>query len=207
MDISGNKYGRLTVIRRKENKGPQHYWFCKCDCGSKVKAIRQDSLVSGRIKSCGCLLKEYQRGRVKQDMEKRFWDKVNKTDTCWLWTASKDKRGYGRLNKGKHAQNVLAHRYSYELVHGKIPIGLELDHLKDICGNTSCVNPSHLEPVTHKENLLRGNSPMAINARKTHCPKGHEFNKENTYVSPTGGRECRLCQSERRHNYWLKHRK
>jgi hypothetical protein len=85
-----------------------------------------------------------------------------------------------------------AHRVLYRLVNGPIPIGAEIDHL---CRNRSCVNPDHLEAVSHRENLMRSPiAPAAINARKTHCKYGHEFTQTNTYVS-SGRRRCRLCQA------------
>jgi hypothetical protein len=126
--------------------------------------------------------------------EERFWEKVNKTDTCWLWTGSSLFRGYGQLRvKGKL---VLAHRFAYELTIGPIPLGLTLDHL---CRTPACVHPQHLEPVTHAENVLRGVGPAAANARKTHCPQGHPYDLLNTYMRPSKTwRECRACHHARR---------
>lgn len=118
----------------------------------------------------------------------RFWAKVNKTDTCWLWTAYKSNGGYGRIKVD--GQMVPAHRVAYKLLVGPIPEGMELDHL---CRVRHCVNPAHLEPVTHGENTLRSTSPAAIHAAKTHCVNGHPFDAANTYLRPTGGRACRAC--------------
>jgi hypothetical protein len=120
-----------------------------------------------------------------------FWNKIKKTDTCWNWIGAKSFLGYGRFKSG--GRLLLAHRFSYELHKEKIPEGLTLDHL---CRNPSCVRPDHLEAVTMKENTLRGIGPAAINARKTHCKRGHEFTVENTarYKTPYGiARECRTC--------------
>ena len=112
-------------------------------------------------------------------------------DACWLWTKSFSPNGYGVMKiDGK---NVKAHRLSYELFVGSIPDGLELDHL---CRVRHCVNPAHLEAVTHRENVLRGNSPPSRNARKTHCLRGHEFTPENT-MAIKGGRACRACDLEK----------
>lgn len=122
----------------------------------------------------------------------RFWSKVDKTDTCWLWTAGKIPDGYGTFYVGRSDEkrlSSLAHRYSYELHHGPIPKGKEIDHL---CGVRSCVNPLHLEAVTHRENVLRGNANAAHNARKTHCKKGHELTPDN-YYSYGNKRHCRTC--------------
>lgn len=71
---------------------------------------------------------------------------------CWLWTGALDRHGYGRFNLNPEKESVLAHRVAYELVHGAIAAGLEIDHL---CRVLSCVNPAHLEAVTHKTNMHR----------------------------------------------------
>ena len=94
--------------------------------------------------------------QVGLSTEERFWLKVDKgssDDSCWLWTAgSQGKRcRYGIFTVSSH-NDVKAHRFAYELLVSPIPDGLELDHL---CRNTLCVNPVHLEPVTHAENLRR----------------------------------------------------
>lgn len=128
--------------------------------------------------------------------EPRFWSKVDKTESCWLWTASIGTDGYGQfMMPGKNL--LRAHRFSYELAHGKVPDGLHLDHL---CRVRRCVNPSHLEPVTHKENVLRGNGFAGINTRKTHCVHGHPFSEENTWLRQRAKcveRVCRTCIRER----------
>lgn len=125
----------------------------------------------------------------------RFWPKVDKTDGCWLWTAARNEHGYGifRLSTGKNAR---AHRWSYEALVGPIPEGAELDHLKERCGNRHCVNPAHLEPVTHLTNCERG-VPGGRTWRSaiTHCPQGHEYDESNTYVDRQGRRSCRKCRA------------
>lgn len=124
---------------------------------------------------------------VLADPKTRYDRKIDKTDTCWIWTGSRDKRGYGRVNTGNGVIR-LAHRIIYELYKGEIPQGLSLDHL---CMNQPCVNPDHLEPVTHAENVRR-----AYVNKPTHCPQGHAYDKQNTYVNPIGRRVCRRCTNE-----------
>ena len=135
-------------------------------------------------------------------VEQRFWDKVgdhSDPNACWLWHAGTIKSGklrYGQININNRC--VLAHRFAYELLIGPIPKGMTLDHVKARgCSSTLCVNPAHLEVVTLKSNILRGEGPWAINARKTHCKRGHQFTKENTYRRPDGTRYCIACGRER----------
>ena len=134
--------------------------------------------------------------------EQRFWDMVEKTNSCWLWIGARNNGGYGEscLN----GKTTLAHKVSLHF-HGILPIkGLVIDHL---CRIRHCVNPSHMEQVTRGENVLRGIGIAAMNARKTHCKNGHEFTKENTYNHPTQKtRSCRICTNQLKYKH-LKKRK
>lgn len=118
------------------------------------------------------------------NVSERFWSKVDKTESCWLWRGGINENGYGRFwfEGGMRS----AHRFSFVLDGGTIPDGLELDHL---CRVRHCVNPAHLEPVTRSENNLR--SPL-IRSTREQCSKGHEFTPANTYVDQ-GRRKCRIC--------------
>lgn len=135
----------------------------------------------------------------------RFWNKVNKTETCWVWTAGKNADGYGYISESKNGvkRHFRAHRLAYEFSHGLIPVGLELDHL---CRNRACVNPAHLEVVTSKINVLRGEGLAAKNKNKTHCPKGHEYTQENTYII-ANKRVCKICNRKRALQRYYKTRK
>ncbi len=110
---------------------------------------------------------------------------------CWLWTEGDNGRGYGRLEIRGVAQQ--AHRVFFEMFRGPIPDGCELDHQ---CRVTFCVNPSHLDPVTHVVNIRRGRTGEAVTRRqtaKTHCPRGHPYAGYNLIVQTTGSRRCREC--------------
>lgn len=102
---------------------------------------------------------------------------------CWNWTGSLYKNGYARFMY--NGACGYGHRFSYEYFKGKIPIALQIDHL---CRNKRCVNPEHLEVVTLQENIRR------FNSTRTHCKRGHEFTKDNTYLK-NGKRYCKKCRS------------
>ena len=132
---------------------------------------------------------------IKQRLDRR----VTQGPGCRVWTGYKAPLGYGQIREDKDGRLLYAHRVAYEIYVGAIPEGLELDHL---CRNPSCANPEHLEPVSHRENLLRGVGIAAIYAARTHCQKGHEFSIENicNYKSDKGKRICKICKRERERN-------
>jgi HNH endonuclease len=105
---------------------------------------------------------------------------------CWLWTGTVLDNGYAVLWNHDKWRTVPAHRISYERYRGPIPDGLTLDHL---CRVKCCVNPSHLEPVTNRVNILRGVGPTAMYARRTQCDRGHQIPDEK------GSRQCRKCKT------------
>lgn len=129
-------------------------------------------------------------------IQERFWSKVLKDPDdpergCWLWIGSYMGGGYGQFSiDGKH---IYAHRWSYQSVKGAIPDGLVLDHL---CRVRHCVNPAHLEAVTNRENLRRGEGFVGKQARQTQCKRGHDFTPENTRITRRGERHCRTCSRE-----------
>ena len=112
---------------------------------------------------------------------------------CIVWIGTTGRLGYGHISVNSSTKDV--HRVSYETFVRPIPEGLSLDHL---CRNRACINPDHLEPVSHRENVLRGFGPTSLNARKTHCKRGHPLSGDNLYIIPsTGSRVCRVCDRER----------
>lgn len=111
---------------------------------------------------------------------------------CWIYTGNRTSEGYGHISYQNKVQPV--HRLAYETTVGPIPEGMHLDHL---CRRPPCFNPAHLEPVTCRENLMRGETAAARYAARTHCDKGHPFDVANTYMRADGnGRHCRTCQRE-----------
>lgn len=127
--------------------------------------------------------------------EERFWAKVDRGGSgCWLWRAhtTRPTNGYGVVRRNGRMQ--LAHRVAYELLVGPIPEGLDLDHR---CRTRLCVNPAHLEPVTPYVNFSRGHSPAAMNARKTHCVRGHLLSGDNLAIVNNGrSRRCLQCKRD-----------
>ncbi len=144
--------------------------------------------------------------------ETRFWSKVEKTPTCWNWIGGKRRTKklyygvFGITHSYHNYETVTAHRFAYQLIKGPIPEGKELDHL---CKNTLCVNPDHLEPVTHRENIMRGLSPKILGWGKPTCPQGHLFTEDNLapYELSIGHRKCLICKTAQRHAYWVKMRR
>lgn len=154
---AGHRFGRWTTISPASATG-RTYVLCRCDCGTE-REVTADNLQRGTSRSCGCRVSEFARIRHLPAAD-RFWEKVNQNGpiperaaelgSCWLWMAAKDGKGYGQIRVNDRA--VLAHIFSYEMARGPVPDGKELDHL---CCVKLCVNPAHLEPVTHRENCLR----------------------------------------------------
>jgi hypothetical protein len=133
---------------------------------------------------------------ARATIPERFWAKVDKDGPlsahrpdlgpCWVWTKSLT-NGYAQFRVGGGKR--YAHCIAYEMLVGPVSGGLELDHL---CRIKRCVNPAHLEPVTHAENMRRG-AVGDWQRAKTHCVQGHPFDAVNTYVDPNGSRKCRVC--------------
>lgn len=131
--------------------------------------------------------------RKRRPVAGRFWEKVQKTDTCWLWKAGHNAFGYGVFKWND--KMGLAHRWSYEQAKGPIPEGLEIDHL---CRVRNCVNPDHMEAVTHRVNMFRAEAPNNILHRIRTCKNGHPINSENTARRKSGPRKgqimyCKIC--------------
>lgn len=166
------------------------------------------------VEAKGWCLLHYSRWRYHGDAnweppktEERFWEKVDKSDGCWLWNAAISTSGYGHFRYEKKVRE--AHLVSYMLLVGDIPEGMQLDHTCHTndatckggvsCVHRRCVNPSHLQPVTGPENMRRGLSGIR-GREKTHCPDGHPYDEANTlYIERGNGynRMCRACARNR----------
>lgn len=147
---------------------------------------------------------------ISEDAQKRFWNKVAlpNGEGCMLWLAAKNTSGYGMFHVGNGTAPRMphAHRVSYFIAYGSIPVGMEIDHL---CRVRGCVAPRRLEPVTHAENARRGDTGAviaAIQRDKTQCPQGHPYSEENTYRCPRGKRRCRICRRKFARERWLAER-
>lgn len=135
----------------------------------------------------------------------RFWAKIEVIDGHWIWMGARSgahgkprDMQYGYFNVG--GKILRAGRVAYTALVGPIPDGLELDHL---CRIRPCVNPACLEPVTTRENCLRGESPASHQARQTHCKYGHEFTPGNTY-NYRGKRYCKACNRRKAREHYAR---
>jgi hypothetical protein len=130
---------------------------------------------------------------VKAWTQYTLWSRIDMSGglkSCWLWKGGHNVHGYGVLSVKR--RSVYAHRLAYEIACGPVPKGLELDHL---CRVRNCVNPGHMEAVTHKENVKRSLFPSIVNRTKTHCKWGHLLDDSNIYRPPKAPakRQCKQC--------------
>lgn len=151
----------------------------------------------------------------RPSLEERIWSKIDTSGgpvACWPWLDHRCIEGYGKFWVDRSQTSAMAHRVAYELVLGPIPVGMTIDHRCHTealraglcpggrsCLHRRCCNPDHLDPVTHADNVLRGAGPPSLNARKTHCIRGHPLSGANVIVRFDGkGRGCRACEAGRR---------
>jgi hypothetical protein len=153
---------------------------------------------------------EYPKGRVPTPITERLWAKVDVRglDECWPWTGRLVSDGYGQIDGQGVAQSV--HRVAYEDKVGPIPDGLTIDHLCHSraaeagtcpggpCEHRRCCNPSHMEPVTHAQNVAR-----SVPSQKDRCKRGHDLtDPDNLKPNSRGARQCRECSNiSRRERY------
>ncbi len=207
------KFGKRTVVGEAYKKGEHWVYDCVCECGQK-NAVRKAMLEKGLSAACQTCT------RSPISAIERFTEKWKShphrslpgKGPCWEWIAGKSSKrttsggtvySYGTFFlEGRQRR---AHCVSYEHYIGPVPEGLELDHL---CEFKMCVNPLHLEAVTHKENVNRCGSlagtkaSSAAAAAMTHCASGlHKWTEETTRTDKRGYRECRPCARKRNRSY------
>lgn len=193
--------------------------LCQCGCGQQTSVPTMTNVKLGRFRGqplrfvqghgYRCKSNKTPKKLLSKTPQKllstldRFWQKVDKTGPCWLWTGRINENGYGTFSIRHKA--VYAHRFAYEVTLGPIPEGLELDHtchttscrLGINCPHRRCVNPFHLEPVSRRVNALRGNAPSALAVRTGFCKRGHPLVESNIYHRKNGHRMCRPCCLDR----------
>ena len=137
-------------------------------------------------------------------LDRKVWPRLDGYlgNGCWIWSGRRKSNGYGVVDlpiPGKGP--ALVHRVAWIAIHGALEAGLVLDHAGAAgCRNVACANPDHLDPVTpYVNNMITSTGPFAMNAAKTHCPKGHELTPGNNRLASQreGQRACRACDRER----------
>jgi hypothetical protein len=162
-------------------------------------------------KNLKCVNPDHAKLKPKMDLDERFWSHVQfecevfPENGCMFWISAKDSDGYPVFTTAKRLtarrwERVSAYRWIYERLRGPISNKFELDHL---CKVKHCVNPDHLEAVTHAENVKRGSAARL----KTHCKNGHPFSEENTIIWADGTRRCRQCYRVKARLYMKERRK
>jgi len=172
------------------------YGYCHCGCGAKTRIAAKTYAAQRQHKGHP---NRYLASHSAPKHPDYLEENRGYETPCWIWQGAHDWDGYGLVNRPAHRGNV--HILYYKLHVAPVPKGLEIDHL---CRVRDCVNPAHLQPKTHRENILIGESPTAKNSRKTHCIRGHELVPGNLYVQADGGRRCRTCQKAYMKAYHLK---
>lgn len=173
--------------------------LCECGCGLPAPLSKEHRPSRGLFKGRPQRFIRGHQNRSKLTDADRFFQKVKRAEGngCWVWLAALQGDGYGYFHRPQGG-TTYAHIVCYEFFHGKKPGGMDLDHL---CRNLRCVNPSHLELVTHRENVLRGRGIAAQRIKQTHCIRGHELSGE------PGKRRCKTCHNIRSLKHYHSSRK
>jgi hypothetical protein len=199
IDLTGKRFGMLTVLEQAGRKNNQVCWLCRCDCGKslvvKSSALRRDDKYATR--DCGCASFSKRPHETLMDGFLKKVDKTSSPDGCWLWKGKPDYWGYGHISDETH-DIWRVHIWSYAQFVGPIKPGTEIHHK---CENKMCVNPDHLEQKTiHDHRVLHGEKK-----RRTVCSKGHELTGDNVRIlHKRGGYIEEICKTCERERYMLK---
>jgi hypothetical protein len=169
--------------------------LCACGCGGKTAIAAKSNAALGRVKGRPMRFIAGHNARLPRRTGPD-WKREDRgyVTPCRIWQHGRSKAGYGRVSIGSGDQEY-THIVEWTAVNGPVPDGLELDHL---CRQPACGEVTHLEAVTHAENVARGlagATGAAGQLAKTHCPKGHPYSGENLYVTPEGKRACKTCRA------------
>ena len=183
--------GAITLEKRREYHRTRRSKNIAAGLCGLCQNVREDhpSLCKKHHEQYNAKLISMRKPRIKPSLTERVQKYTLYVGDCIVWTGAVTSAGYGELNVG--GRPVLAHRISYELSNGPIPAGLVINHL---CTNKVCVNPAHLELTTYAGNAFHDNSKniTKANIATTHCPNGHPYDEENTYIFKNK-RDCRAC--------------
>lgn len=198
MHVSGPS-PRIAVGGRNDMASDHPIKLCECGCGQPAPVAKETNTPQNRFAGQSIRFIHGHNARRKIDdlweyvQSRCIWD-----NGCLVWQGPLSHNGYGQTNV--NMRRTSAHRVVYEYFNGPIPSRLTIDHVKARgCHSTACCNPDHLEAVTMRVNVLRGDAPTAKNAAKTHCPRGHELAGENLRAGQLrrGHRTCRICENAR----------
>lgn len=193
---------------------PHGVGFCACGCGLPTNIARKTYTARGWINGQPRPTLRGHRIRILSPAYERIMANLRFVDQgylspCGAWKGATNYGGYGKISSRDPETRIkttpATHIVIWEHHHGVIPEGKVIDHLccdpawcegGDDCPHRRCCEITHLALATPKENILRGNSPMAKNARKTHCPLDHPLSGDNLHVDAKGSRSCRICRRE-----------
>jgi hypothetical protein len=162
--------------------------LCQCGCGKPTRLSPYSDATRGYVK--GKPYRFLPGHHRKLQLGQEWYEAPGPLPTpCHIWKGKPEGQGYGVITRGGVTHK--AHRWRYLREVGPIPDGYTLDHL---CRVKLCTNPEHMEPVSHRTNVLRGVGPTAANAAKTHCKHGHPLSGENLRINAKGQRICRECE-------------
>lgn len=186
--------GKRFIKGHNQRLNPKHKGYgdvlCKCGCGTMIPK-------RGKDRSIRTFVNGHNRRQSLSDVFQKLiiCEPSTLASGCWVYPGCKNTDGYCQVSIG--GERKLIHHLTYLTFVGDIPVGCELDHL---CRTRNCANFEHLEAVPHRVNVLRGTGLCAQQILRTHCPKGHEYTTENTWVYK-GKRHCRICGRIARSNY------